>query len=171
MKSGDIFFVMNHGNIVSKTIAGAMDSKWSHSGIIYEVGQLETYTLETNDWCVMHGSFDHYLNGNYSFEVYRPKSTSAHALQATADQMHGRVYPYWQLISFGIRRLFRMIGINIRNFWRGGQVCCGIVINYLKRTEITCVQPIQPEDIDTEELYQLVLKSNEFELVLKKNAI
>jgi hypothetical protein len=134
LKSGDIFFVMNNKNKISKLIAFVMSSKWSHSGVIYEPARLGTYTIETNDFCVTHGDFDKYLDPQYSFEVWRAKEIDGvdNALYATKSQMLNKIYPYWQLISLGIRRALLTMRIKISNFFRGGQVCCGVVINFFE---------------------------------------
>ena len=173
-KTGDIFFVMNKKNMISKVISWAMSSNWSHSGIVYEMAKLNTYTLETNDFCVTHGTMEDYVTDlEHSMEVYRPKSIDENnacmAAIQTRAMLYGKMYGYLQLLSLGIRRLFMKFQIKIKNFIRTSVVCCHVVGYFYKNLGKTFISKLDSEGFDTEELYQWIKKSDEFELIYKKH--
>lgn len=154
-KPGDIGFVHN-GAIISKIISWAMESKWSHSFVV--IGEVHgvMMVLETSDYEVTIGPLSRYLDGR-PLEIYRNESLSEEARSLICTRglsLLGNKYGYTQLISLGIRRLFRKFGININNFIRSGLVCCAVPLYAYFFTLF-----IDPESIDTEDLYQVIKKS------------
>ena len=160
-QNGDIIFIMNHHMWISRTIAWFMGSKWSHCGIVIDRSVDRTYTTETTDYEVAIGILESYLyHPSVSIEVYRAKSLSEDEKKMIVSECLKnlwKTYGYLQLISLGIRRLLiRYLGIKIGNFFRQGIICCGHVLYGYSKTSLPVIGGIDPESIDTEELYVLV---------------
>lgn len=161
LMAGDIAFVIHKDNWISKAIAWFMKSKWSHSLMIAEQTNARTYTVETSDFQVIYGDFALYENDpNVEFEVYRPQKIGTDTRELAVNQSAEKlleVYGYSQLISFGIRRLLMRVGIKVPNFFRHGVVCNGVVLYGARVYPYPSFMGIDPESIDTEEMYQLVI--------------
>ena len=172
LKRGDLFFIMHHDSGISKLIAWAMSSQWSHCGLIYDVSEMHDYTLETNSYCVTHGTMRDYINNpNVTIEVYRPicdQQMLDYGVEEARHKLFGAVYGYFQLLSLGIRRLFMQFKFKINNFIRQSVVCCHVVGYAYKAARVIGFESIDPEGFDTEELYQKVKASNHFRQVFKK---
>lgn len=171
LKTGDIVFVMHHDNIISKTIAKAMGSKWSHSALVYGNMNGRALLCETSDFEVTLNWFDRYLKDkNVSLEVYRHKdhynviNGNEEVIQDMCDSILGKMYGYLQLISLGVRRLFKL---RIPNFISSGLVCCHVIGYGLNIIKDSGLDGIDPESFDTEELYQM-LKGKGWVEILKK---
>jgi len=54
------------------------------------------------------------------------------------------------------------VGIKIKNIVRSGLVCCAVPL-YAYQKSNTNLASIDPESIDTEELYRVILNSKEWE--------
>jgi hypothetical protein len=165
IKKGDIGFLMHHDNIISKTIAWFMQSKWSHSFIIADVIDDRIYILETSDFEVTFGYLERYLNDPHcSMEIYSFDSLTeakrTDMVQHAINLYFGSVYGYLQLISLGIRRLLGRIGIKIKNFFRQGVVCCGVPMSALSITTILPFTNMDPESKDTQEFYEMIKTSS-----------
>lgn len=154
-KPGDIGFVHN-GVLISKIISGAMGSKWSHSFVV--IGEVHgvVMVVETSDYEVTIGPLYRYLDGR-PLSIYRLENISDASRSLICKrglELLGVRYGYAQLISLGIRRLLRKFGININNFIRAGLVCCAVPLYAYES-----ILGIDPESIDTEDLYQKIKKS------------
>jgi len=176
---GDVFFLIHSKNDISKAIAAFTGSKWSHTGMIMEAGGYATYTIETCDFLVWTNHFEKYLNDPHCLmEVYRPKINpdKLHIVIKAAQKTHGQMYGYFQFISLGIRGLLRVAGFLklakwLPNFIRQGIVCNQVVLTGYTHSDIPGLQGIDPESIDHEETYQIISKSDRFELLYKKECL
>lgn len=169
---GDVGFLMHHDNWISKAFAWFMESKWSHSFLIHEVTDRLIYTSETSDFEVVIHCFDKYLEDpNCSIEVWRLEGLSEEKRVEIADlalkENLGQTYGYLQLFSLGLRRLLMRIGIKIPNFIRSGLVCCHHVLYGYTLAKIAGFEALDPEAIDTEEMYQKIKKKG-FKKVFEK---
>jgi hypothetical protein len=167
-KTGDVAFVIHHENIISKIIAWFMKSKWSHSAVVYGSMGDKTFVCETSDFEVVINNLDRYLNDpRCSVEVYRKPLTldDAVLIQKNSDQICGVIYGYLQLISLGIRRIFKL---KIKNFFKQGLVCCHVISYAYDGIRGTGFENLEPESFDTEELYQII-KSSGWEMIHKKD--
>ena len=171
LKNGDIFFVIHRDNTISKLIAWFMNFKYSHTGLIFEVTDKTLYTLETSDYEVTHQEFSQYINDpNVSFEIWRPKDLNDSEIQKildSANQVRGKTYGFLQLISLALKDLFKRIRINIPNFIKAGVICCDVVIYGYMNSSIKELQ-IDPQSIDTKDLYDLMIKSGRFEKIVER---
>lgn len=171
-KPGDVFFVMHHDSNISKAIAWAMSSKWSHCGLVFDASQMNDYTLETNSYCVTHGTMlDYLVDGNVSMEVYRPESDSEmmqFGLWNARHNLFGAVYGYLQLLSLGLRRLCMKFNLRIKNYIRQSVVCCHVVGYAYRDARVIGFIETDPESFDTEELHQKVSKSVHFTKIFEK---
>jgi hypothetical protein len=163
----DVGFLIHKKNKLSKLIAWFMKSEWSHSFLVCDVGH-STYVCETSDYQVCINTLDRYLSDeNVKMKIYRRKKMDG--LENTRIKntycLLGSLYGYFQLISLGIRRLLMRVGVKIPNFIFQGVVCCHVVMHYLSQISNSFFYGVPYEALDTEEVYQMVLKSNEFELV------
>jgi hypothetical protein len=158
---GDIVFVIHKDNWISKAIAWFMKSRWSHSLMIAEQTGARTYTVETSDFQVIHGDFSIYEKSPFvEYEIYRPQKIGTDVREKMvrlSSEKLLEVYGYSQLISFGIRRILMRLGIKIHNFFRQGVVCNGVVLYGARALPYPSFNGIDPESIDTEEMYQLVI--------------
>jgi len=166
----DVFFLIHSKNDISKAIAKVTGSRWSHAGMIMEIGVFATYTIETCDFNVWTNHFEKYLTDQWvEMEVFRPKRElpMKEQIVKAAQKTHGTIYGFLQFISLGIRaRISRLIP----NFIRQGIVCNQVVLSGLTVSDIPGFQGIDPESMDQEELYKLVKNSPDFELVFEKKA-
>lgn len=169
MKQGSIVFIMNHTNPISKVIAWAMGSRWSHTAVIAGDMLGEKLSIETSDFEVLMQPFSNHLNPNASFEVYEPVTDQPDAVVFAGMGLVGQVYGYLQLLSLGIRRLLMLFGIKVGNFIRTGLVCCAVPGYAYKAGTIQWLKDLDPESYDTEEFYQMVKASPDFRLSHKKN--
>ena len=170
LRPADIGFAMTTSSWLSKAIAWFMSSKWSHTFMIAGELNEHTMTVETSDFEVYSAPFGHHLRTDKRVEVYRHKSLeNKEAIEAVAQAMiHiGETYGYLQLLSLGLRRLLMRVGIKIPNFIRQGLVCCAVPLYGYKVTKVHPLNMIDPESIDTEELYQIISNHPDFELVLR----
>jgi len=171
---GDVGFLMHHDNKLSKIIAWFMQSRWSHSFLVAEPTRQEIYLVETSDFQVGFGSLLDYLKDDSAeFVVYRPKNILDDERQEIVDRakkQRNKIYGYLQLISLGIRRLLMRINIKINNFFHQGLVCTHVITYGYHGSNIPELSKLDPESIDTEELYQIVKNSVNFELIFEKKA-
>ena len=168
-RPGDIGFVMHPKSLISRTIAKVMGSKWSHSFMVYDTGR-KHYTVETTSYRVIIGNVEEYTKDkNCSMEIWRYMGLIEPFQYMVAEgsyEQYGKLYGYLQLISLGIRRLLMKFGITIRNFIRTGVVCDQVVLYGL--TKLIDFKDLDPESIDTEELYQLITNLPQFKLIYEK---
>ena len=172
MKPGDIGFIIHKDNWISKAIAWFMGSKWSHTFLVIDQSSKLTYTAETSDFEVTIGTVELYkLDPNVEMEIWTNDLMSEDEKQqsaAHAYKLYGMNYGYLQLISLGIRRLLMRVGIKIKNFFRFGIVCTAVPLEGMRHIKASGLYGIDPESIDTEELYQKIKKSNKWRKVYTK---
>lgn len=168
---GDIFFLIHKQNLISKAIAWVMGSQWSHTGLIYEVTTERIYTLETTDFEVTHRQLSDYLGSDeVKMEIWTPIGipfSEKIEIVNEANKKRGEVYGYLQLISFAVKRFFFLLGANIKNFFRQGVVCCGVVLYGYQKSSIKELH-LDPESIDAEELYKIVSQCGKFAKIYEK---
>lgn len=171
LKPADIFFVIHKDNWISRMLAWFMESKWSHTGLVYEVTPNTIFTLETSDFEVTHQQLSDYLkDANVYIEIWSPVDLSDDerlAVVMEAAKQRKQIYGYLQLLSLGLRRVCMRVGIKIQNFFRQGVICCDVVL-YGYQTSNILELHLDPESIDTQELYEKVTKSGKFTLVLAR---
>ena len=172
LKPGDIGFSMTHNSWISKAIAWFMGSKWSHCFLVLDPDEDRTYLSETSNFEVWINYLEDYdKNPNVSYVIYSPKISDEQRKKIVKECMknHGQMYGYLQFISLGIRCLLKKLGVKIPNLIRQGVVCCQHVLYGYTHTDIPCFKGIDPESIDTEDVYQMVIKEkNSFEKVAEK---
>lgn len=172
MNNGDIFFIMNGTSKLGKIIAWFMKSNWSHAGLIYDVSGKEIYTIETTDLQVTPQFLNDYTNNDkIKLEVWSPINFTNEEREEVCERaklLNEEVYGFFQLLSLGIRRLFMRVGIKIKNFIHSGLVCCHVVTYGYKGSKIKELDLEDPESIDTQELYELVINSQKFKKVFEK---
>lgn len=172
-KPADVGFCITHTNWVSRAIAWFTGSKWSHAFLVKEITPKHTYIQETNSFCVTIDYLEsHIINPDQSIEIWSPIDISDSEREEIVEEAYiktyGYVYGYMQLISFGIRRLLMRIGIKINNFFRQGVVCDHVVSYGYKKSSIPELTNIDPESIDSEELYQIVITCGKFKKIYEK---
>lgn len=168
MKPGDIGFVMHKKNWISKTIAWFMSSRWSHTFMIYDIGQYGIYIIETTDFEVTISPLTKYLTDRTcDVEIFKAdiSEDEQRDIILGSGPLIGTIYGYLQLLSLGIRRILKRVGIHIGNFLRVGVVCNHVPLYGYTRTKIERLGGIDPESIDTEELYQIISKHEKFKLI------
>lgn len=164
-RAGDIGFVIHRKAILSRIIAWAMGSRWSHSFLVTGPDSV----VETTSTTVKEDTVSQYINSSDAeYEIYRPNLTDMECFYVAKEGLThlGEWYGYSQLISLGIRRLFMAAGINIKNFFRSRLVCCHVVTYAYEHSRIRELSSSDPEAIDTEELYQIVKNSPNFQRIL-----
>ena len=164
---GDIVFIMHNESWLSKAIAKVMGSKWSHSAVVYGEAFGKTLLCETSLYQVNLDYLDRYLDDpNCEIEVYRKNGISEQGpkIRSNCDLMLGKMYGYLQLLSLGIRRVFRL---KIPNFIHQGMVCCHVVAYALNDVDREFTR-LDKESFDTEELYDMV--KVKYLMVLEKRA-
>ena len=168
IKKADIGFLIHRDNWMSRTIAWFMRSRWSHAFLIKHVTDEDVYTLETSDFEVTIGMLQLYVDDpNVELEIWSPKNIDDEErkrIVIESEKTYGTVYGYLQLVSFGIRCILKRFNIHIKNFIRQGMVCDHVVLYGYRISSIAKLRGIDPESIDSEELYQLVKSSDDFEL-------
>jgi hypothetical protein len=170
IKEGDIGFCFHRGNILSKMIKGVMGSKWSHNFIVLD----ENYVIETTSYKVQVWELKNYLESTEHDVMIFSTTLSPkerYDIQMEAIRHINEVYGYLQLISFGLRRLLMRCGIKIPNFFRQGLICSAIVLYPYSKTNNKLLSKIDPESLDTEEVFQLVSNSPDFECVFKRGNV
>ena len=170
IKSGDIGFAYHKTNLLSKLLKGAMGSQWSHNFIVFD----ENYVIETTSYKIQLWELKNYLESiEHDVMIFSTDLTDQerYATQIEAIKHVNEVYGYLQLISFGIRRLLMKFGIKIPNFFRQGLVCSAVVLYSYNKTNNKLLSKIDPESIDTEEVYQLVKNSPDFKCVFKRGNV
>jgi hypothetical protein len=172
IQTGDVLFIMHHDNRLSRLIASAMGSRWSHSARVYEPGTRNAYVIETSDLETTFGDVRKYLEDReVEMEVWRPE-VPAQLQERSMDRgryLIGGVYPVWQFISLGIRRLLRRIKVMIGNFLPIGYVCDQVVLYTLTDMPGTSFHGVDPQSMDTEDMYQQLVKDSAFKLVYSKS--
>lgn len=169
---GDIGFIMHHDNPISKAIAWFMGSKWSHSFLVKESAEQDTYLIETSDFHVTIGTLEAYLkDANVSMVIFSPDATEEQRLNmiAAAKPHIGTVYGYFQLLSFALRAILGWVGIKIGNFIRMGEVCTATPLRAMATLkQYPKTYNMDPESIHTEEFYQLLLEQGLAKVLEKK---
>jgi hypothetical protein len=169
IKEGDVFFVMTHNSWLSRTIAWFMQSKWSHSGLVYDVSGREPYTFETtNTETTLQFLNDYIDNPNITLEIWSPiDATDEQRLSICADAKltNEMIYGYLQLLSLGLRRLLMRFGVKSDNLIRQGQVCCHVVYKGYAGKGFGPISEGDTEAKDTQELYEDVTLSGKFKKV------
>ena len=150
-----------------------MQSKFSHSGLIYEQTDRCTYTLETSDFEVTQSRFEDYIEDpNVSIEVWSFADLSDDTRIDIAERARHKCdnlrYGYLQLLSFAIKRLAHRIGITLPNFIRQGLVCCHVVLYGYQYAVSGPMNQVDPENWDTQELYDMVQRSGMIKVYEKK---
>lgn len=151
-KPGDVGFVMNDA-LISKIIGKAMGSLWSHSFLV--IGEVHgvMMVLETSDFEVTINTLERYMDGRH-ISIFRDETLNdaeAKEVCLKGFKLLGEIYGYFQLLSFGLREVFKKFGIKIPNFIRWGLVCCAVpMYSFEERLKI------DPESINTEEFYQVL---------------
>lgn len=168
--AGCIGFTMNRKNPISKIIAWFMSSQWSHSFYVWGFYGPFKILSETTDFEVAKSTLDKYNKPDIKFEIWEPIPDHCPVSMAASGQyLEGQIYGYFQLLSLGLRRLLMRLHIMIPNFIRLGAVCCAVPIAHSNTQEnISCLYKLDPESIDTEELYQLVKNSGQYRMIYKK---
>jgi hypothetical protein len=170
ISTGCIGFAMWNNNRISKIMSWFMQSQWSHSFYIWGFYGPYTILAETTDFEITKSTLDKYNNENAMLEIWEPISDiNPLSMAAHGQYLEGQVYGYLQLISLGIRRILMRFGIKINNFFRVGAVCTAVpIVHSNMEPGIKCLYRLDPESIDTEELYQLVKNSGEYRMIYKK---
>jgi len=170
---GDIVFVMHKKNPISRDIAWFMGSRWSHSALVIDSSDLRTYLCETSDFQVTIATLDRYLiDPDTSLEVWRliapidPRTMERMLTRAISYE--GQLFGYLQLLSLGLRRMLKRIGIQIPNFIRQGMVCTAIPLHAYSISRVPGLDGIDPESIDTEDLYVMLKQYGYFSMVYSK---
>jgi hypothetical protein len=168
----DIGFAMSVDSWLSKTIAWFMGSRWSHTFMIAGSMHGQDMTVETSDYEVYAAPMiDHYgprkRTAIYRCKVLDDETRKAIVLKSMSHI--GETYGYLQLLSLGLRRLLMRAGIRIPNFFRQGLVCCAVPLYGYKESTVHPLSIIDPESIDTEELYQIISNSPHFELIYEQD--
>lgn len=170
LKPGSILFVRWYNNPISNLIAWFMKSEWSHCA--YVLGECNGITklAETTDFEVTNTSFNKYNNVNCSLEVWEPiEEVDTKKMCQELTKIEGTLYGYLQLLSLGLRRLLFRIGIKIPNLIRQGSVCTAVpIFAYQTQKHIRCISSLDPESIDTQELYEIIQKNQEFKCTYVK---
>lgn len=172
MKPADIGFVMNHGNLISRTMATFMGAPWGHTIMIMGQDQEgRTLTLETSDFEVAIDILDERLkNPTVSVKVFDLGLSDEDRKLVVEEALKnkGKVYGYLQLISLGLRCLLRRVNIKISNFIRIGLVCTAVPLyGYLAIGDRSPFGGLDPESIDTGELAELI-ESKGFKVLIDK---
>ena len=173
LERGDIVFVMHNDNVISKIIAWFMKSRWSHSAVVVDVTPFRTYLCETSDFQVMIGTYDRYVHdAQTSIEVWRSErkisDKDMKVMLENAVDAEGTTYGYLQLFSFGLRRMLMRFNIKIPNFIRQGMVCCAVPLRAYTMSPIVEFNGIDPESIDTQEMYDIISTSGKFKRVFSR---
>lgn len=175
-KPGDIVFIRHYDNPISKIMAWFMGDWPSHSAIVYQETNLETYLIETSDFQVVIGDMKKYLNKKECrIAVYRITDLMEpeRELIASAARLRvGGLYGYLQLLSLGVRRLIMKATsdkVRIKNFIRQGEVCTAVPLYGLTECDIPGLHGIDPESMDTVELLDICrsLKRSDGEYVFE----
>lgn len=162
---GDIGFVITArgGGIyafMARLIAKCMGSKWSHSFLVVD----PYHTIETDQKSVHVNTLaDHTEDKNKDLEIWRPSNLTHDDLLVItqeASKQLGRYYSYPMMLAMGLRLLFKR---KIPVLWPWGNVCHSIPMRSLVKLKLIDSKLNQ---IDTEELYQFIIKSGKFVRVL-----
>lgn len=173
LKVGDMGFIFHRDNPMSKVIAWFMGSRWSHSFIVLEVTPMRTYICELSDFTVTIGAIDRYMtDAQVDLEVWSPNLTSEQREKMAAASLtqYNTLFGYTQLLSLALRRMLMRIGIRIPNWIRQGLVCDQLVLYGYQFSPISPFAGMDPKSADTEEMYQMMLRSGAFTKVLEKQA-
>ena len=157
-KPGQVVFVMHNDSTLSKIIARSMGSQWSHSAVVYGSHRGKTLLCETSDVQVNLNYLERYIaDPMCSVEVLEKSDlVLSDTFYTTCENMLGQMYGYLQLLSLGIRLLFKR---KVKNFIRSGLVCCHVIGYSLGEAEGSGINGVDPESFDTEELYQMLKKA------------
>lgn len=115
--------------------------------------------VETSDFEVMISTLSRYTQDpNCALEIYRPVKFSSEDGATSRKETFAilkTVYGFPQLLSLGVRRLLMRAKIKINNFFRMGVVCCAVPLYGHTKCKSSPLFGIDPESIDTEELFQI----------------
>lgn len=172
-KRGDVAFVMHHNSRMSRVIAWFMGSRWSHSlGILGEGAPgKKTYVCETSDFEVVISDLEKYLNDpTVSIEIWSPQVDDEYREKAAEKWVEflGEIYGYPQLLSLGLRRMLMRVHVNVRNLIRTNHVCDQLVLEGIRCYPIPGIHWCDPKAFDTQDLYEMIVKSGKFDLVFSK---
>lgn len=160
VRPGDAVFVARRGDLLSDAIAGAMGTWAAHMALVVGVSNGVAFTCETNDFGVVCGTLNRYLDDpKYRCEVYSPDLSEADGRRvAQAALGHwGELYPYPQLASLGLRDLLRRVGIQIRNLYRDGLVCDQLaVVAYQAAVDKPLFSGVDAKEMDTRDVYEAI---------------
>lgn len=163
LKPGDVGFLMQHDNWVSRAIAWFMGSRWSHTFLVADIGHFQIYTSETCEFIVHTGEMYPKLRDKaVEMEVYRPPFNQAQIVDVVraCQENHGEIYGYLQLFSFAVVCMIqRIFGVRIRNFIRQGMVCNQHVMYGYSRHRGTVAFGVDPENYHTEDFYRMIQAS------------
>jgi len=176
LMAGDIGFVFHTGNPISRLIAWFMKSRFSHSFLVYGTLRDQTLVVETSDFEVVISTFDRYLaDPRCRIEVYRPTTPGKPQRDLAArhaSELLGTTYGYLQLLSLGLRRILRRLGVRIPNFIRQGVVCTAVPLYGWHGLGLPVLSQIDPESIDTEELHHILTQMPaSYSLVYQREAL
>lgn len=159
-REGDVCFAFGKKSWLSPIFAWFMRSRWSHVFVVREVTPRSTYIVETTSFESAINVIDSYLDASESkLQVWRPTRLTQEQLRAVTDActaMYGTPYGWLQFVSLGIRALLARVGIKIPNFIRQGTICDQLVLYGYTRSDIPGLAGIDPESVETQELYELV---------------
>lgn len=188
IKPGDICFARHKTNKISSLMAWFMNTEWSHSITVYDIGERDIHTIETSDFEMTCHLLSKYLEDpdTYTLEVWRidGAQTPEHGLVAV-NAMIGTIYGYLQLIPFALRCLIQkwtrfcirkncefLIIPAPKNTWvRQGQVCTAGPYTYLKHSRTPGFIDVDPESLHTEDLYQEVITHPGRKLILSSRKV
>ena len=160
-QKGDIGFVMHHDSWLSRAIAWFMSSKWSHCTLVLDTTSSErTYVSETSDYEVTVSWMEGRYIGNVSMAVLRLPGLSAAEASEAQDRALSQqedLYPYFQLISLGVRGLLKKIKIHIGNFLPWGYDCSEHVLYAMMNTHYPELKGVNPHSMDTQDLFALLM--------------
>ena len=172
LEVGDIILVNHRDSKLSQVIAWFMKSRFSHTAIY--IGQFldKTMLLETSIFQVTISDLEKYENdSNCMFEIWRLKNKPEgfnELIIKNAYPLNGQTYGWLQLFSFALKILLARVKIYIKNLIRIGLVCDHVPLYSYKGTK--CAIDLEdPENYHTQEVYEMIVNSNEFEMIHKKD--
>ena len=176
---GSVVFVMHTKNPMSKILAWFMrqpNSDWtpSHSALIVDVWESDCLLSETTDIEVGYGRLSAYLNEpKDEVEIYEPIGVNEADIELAireCENNKGKLYAFWQLISWAVVILLGKIGLRIPNFLAFGFVCNSHVLDGIRVYDIPPFLGIKPQTIHTAQMRDMMRSSKYWRLVLRKEA-
>jgi hypothetical protein len=178
IKPGNVAFVMHHDSKLSRLIAWFMRDKFrtapdfSHSALVVESTENEVWLSETTDTQIAYGRLSSYLNDpRCSIEIFAPIDASAEEIAKCVEEAQnntGKLYAYWQLISWAIVCLGAKLGVDIPNILPFGWVCNSHVLDGIRHFKAGPFYMIKQQSIHTMRMYAMMKESTAWVSVFSK---